>query len=41
VSLALAIDYIFLLLADFFAFAAALIWLAPRPARAIEAGATH
>jgi len=40
-SLALATDHIFLVSAGVFAFAAALIWLAPRPARAIEAGAAH
>ncbi len=40
-SLALATDHIFLVSAMVFVFAAALIWLAPRPAREIEAGAAH
>jgi len=37
----LATDHIFLVSASIFAFAAALIWRAPRPAREIEAGAAH
>jgi DHA2 family multidrug resistance protein len=40
-SMTLATDHIFLVSASIFAFAAALIWLAPRPAREIEAGAAH
>jgi MFS transporter, DHA2 family, multidrug resistance protein len=40
-SMALATNHIFLVSSGIFVFAAALIWLAPRPARAIEAGAAH
>ncbi|HEY0269639.1 MAG TPA: DHA2 family efflux MFS transporter permease subunit [Sphingomonas sp.] len=40
-SLALATGHIFLVSAFVFAFAAAIIWLAPRPARQIAPGASH
>ncbi len=40
-SYAMAINHLFLLSAIVFAFAAMIIWLSPRPTRAIEAGAAH
>lgn len=40
-SYTLSVNHIFLLSAAIFAVAAMLIWLAPRPTRAIEAGAAH
>lgn len=40
-ALALATDHLFLLAAIIYALAAATIWVAPRPARAVEAGAAH
>ena len=40
-SLTLAINHMFLISAGAFVFAAAVVWLAPRPDRTIEAGATH
>ncbi|WP_313808898.1 DHA2 family efflux MFS transporter permease subunit [Sphingobium sp.] len=40
-SYALSIDHVFLLSAITFAVAATIIWLAPRPDRAVEAGAMH
>jgi len=40
-SLTLAINHMFLLSAAAFVFAAAAVWFAPRPKRAIEAGAAH
>jgi DHA2 family multidrug resistance protein len=40
-SLTVAINHMFLLSAAAFVFAAAVVWLAPRPRRVIEAGAAH
>ena len=40
-ALALATEHLFLLAAIIYALAAATIWLAPRPARAVAAGAAH
>jgi DHA2 family multidrug resistance protein len=40
-SLTLAINHMFLLSAAAFVFAAAVVWLAPRPKRAVDAGAVH
>lgn len=40
-SLTVAINHMFLLSAAAFVFAAAAVWFAPRPKRAIEAGAAH
>ncbi|MGY2735559.1 DHA2 family efflux MFS transporter permease subunit [Sphingomonas sp. UYP23] len=40
-SYAMAINHLFLLSAIVFAFAAMIIWLSPRPTRAVEAGAAH
>jgi len=40
-SMALAANHIFLLSAIIFAFAAMVIWLSPRPLRAVEASAAH
>lgn len=40
-SYALAINHLFLISAIVFAVAAMIIWLAPRPMRAVEAGAAH
>ncbi|TPG54674.1 DHA2 family efflux MFS transporter permease subunit [Sphingomonas glacialis] len=40
-SYAMAINHLFLLSAIVFAFAAMIIWVSPRPTRAVEAGAAH
>jgi DHA2 family multidrug resistance protein len=40
-SMALAANHVFLISAIIFVFAAMVIWLSPRPVRAVEAGAAH
>jgi DHA2 family multidrug resistance protein len=40
-AMAVATTHIFLISAGVFAFAAMIIWLTPRPTRAVEMGAAH